>query len=81
VTTSGGFVLRKVFYTVPSPLIRHRPRARLYDDRVELFVGGTRVLTLVRGRPHRDGKHGALRASTLRTSNKPSRSPRILGRR
>jgi transposase InsO family protein len=58
VSTSGGFVLRKVFYTVPSRLIRHRPRVRLYDDRVELFVGGTRVLTLVRGRPGRDGKHG-----------------------
>lgn len=58
VSTSGGFVLRKVFYTVPSRLIRHRPRARLYDDRVELFVGSTRVLTLVRGRPGRDGKHG-----------------------
>jgi transposase InsO family protein len=57
VSTSGGFVLRKVFYTVPSRLIRHRPRAHLYDDRVELFVGGTRVLTLVRGRPGRDGKH------------------------
>ena len=58
VSTSGGFVLRKVFYTVPSRLIRHRPRARLYDDRVELFIGGTRVLTLVRGRPGPDGKHG-----------------------
>jgi hypothetical protein len=49
---------RKVFYTVPSRLIRHRLRARLYDDRLELFVGGTRVLSLVRGRPGRDGKHG-----------------------
>src|ERR1700693_2432289 len=58
VSTSGGFVLRKVFYTVPSRLICHRPRARLFDDRVELFLGGTRVLTLVRGRPGRDGKHG-----------------------
>jgi hypothetical protein len=58
VTTSGGFVLRKVFYTAPSRLIRHRLRARLYDDRLELFVGGTRVLSLVRGRPGRDGKHG-----------------------
>ncbi len=58
VSTSGGFVLRKVFYTVPSRLIRHRPRAHLFDDRVELFVGGTRVLTLVRGRAGRDGKHG-----------------------
>jgi transposase InsO family protein len=58
VSTSGGFVLRKVFYTVPSRLIRHRPRAHLFDDRVELFIGGTRVLTLLRGRPGRDGKHG-----------------------
>ena len=58
VSTSGGFVLRRVFYTVPSRLIRHRLRARLYDDRVELFVGGTPVLSLTRGRPGRDGKHG-----------------------
>jgi hypothetical protein len=58
VTSSCGFVLRKVFYTVPSRLIRHRLRARLYDDRVELLVGGTCVLTLVRGRPGRDGKYG-----------------------
>jgi hypothetical protein len=58
VSSSGGFVLRKVFYTVPSRLIRHRPRAHLFDDRVELFVGGTRVLTLARGRPGRDGKRG-----------------------
>jgi transposase InsO family protein len=58
VSTSGGFVLKKVFYTVPSRLIRHRLRARVFDDRVELFVGGTRVLSLVRGRPGRDGKHG-----------------------
>jgi hypothetical protein len=58
VSTSGGFVLRKVFYTVPSRLIRHRLQARLYDDRVELFVGATLVLSLGRGRPGRDGKHG-----------------------
>ena len=58
VTSSGGFALRKVFYTVPSRLIGHRPRARLYDDRVQLFVGGTCVLNLVRGRPGADGKRG-----------------------
>src|ERR1700733_8781117 len=58
VSSSGGFVLRKVFYTVPSRLIRHRLRAHLFDDRVELFVGGTQVLSLMRGRPGRDGKHG-----------------------
>ena len=58
VTSSGGFVLKNVFYTVPSRLIRHRLRARLFDDRVELFVGGSRVLSLVRGRRGRDGKRG-----------------------
>ena len=58
VSSSGGFVLRKVFYTVPSRLIQHRLRARLFDDRVELFLGGTQVLCLRRGRPGRDGKHG-----------------------
>jgi hypothetical protein len=50
VTASGGFTLRKVFYTVPSRLIGHRLRVRLYDDRLECFLGTTRVLTLRRGR-------------------------------
>jgi len=58
VTGSGGFVLRKVFYTVPSRLIHHRLPARLYDDRVELYVGGSCILTLRRGRPGPNGKHG-----------------------
>ena len=39
VTSSSGFVLRKVFYTVPSRLIGFRMRVRLYDDRLECFVG------------------------------------------
>jgi hypothetical protein len=51
VTSSGGFVLRRVFYTVPSRLIGHRLRARIYDDRLECFLGGTPILTLPRGRP------------------------------
>ena len=50
VTRSGGFLLRRVFYTVPSRLIGHRLRVRLYDDRLECFLGGTLVLTLRRGR-------------------------------
>lgn len=50
VTSSGGFTLRKVFYTVPSRLIGHRLRVRLYDDRLELFLGGTALMTLKRGR-------------------------------
>ena len=57
VTSSGGFTLRKVFYTVPSRLIGHRLRVRLYDDRLEVFMGGTQLMTLSRGRAHPDGRH------------------------
>src|SRR3546814_13043589 len=57
VTSAGGFRLRKVFYTVPSRLIGHRLRVRLYDDRLEVFVGGTPLLALPRGRAHPDGRH------------------------
>jgi len=58
VTSSGGFILKKVFYTVPSRLIGHRVRVRLYDDRLELFIGATPLVTLRRGRPSAAGKHG-----------------------
>jgi hypothetical protein len=57
VTSSGGFTLRKVFYTVPSRLIGHRLRVRLYDDRLDVFIGGTLLMTLPRGRAHPSGKH------------------------
>jgi hypothetical protein len=50
VTRSGGFILRRIFYTVPSRLIGHRLRVRLYDERLECLLGGTLVLTLQRGR-------------------------------
>jgi hypothetical protein len=56
VTSSGGFTLRKVFYTVPSRLIGHRLRVRLYDDRLDLFIGGTELMTLKRGRSSANGK-------------------------
>jgi hypothetical protein len=58
VTSSGGFTLRKVFYTVPSRLIGHRLRVRLYDDRLDLFIGATPLMTLPRGRAQPNGKHG-----------------------
>jgi transposase InsO family protein len=58
VTSSGGFTLRKVFYTVPSRLIGHRLRVRLRDDRLDLFIGGTHLMTLPRGRADAKGKHG-----------------------
>ncbi|TVP76927.1 MAG: IS21 family transposase [Thioalkalivibrio sp.] len=57
VTSSGGFMLRKVFYTVPSRLIHHQLRGRLYDDRLELFLGATFLMTLPRRRAGRHGPH------------------------
>ena len=56
VTSSGGFTLKKVFYTVPSRLIGHRLRVRLYDDRLEVFIGATLLMTLPRGRAAATGK-------------------------
>jgi hypothetical protein len=50
VTRNSGFLLRHVFYTVPSRLIGHRLRLRIYDDRLECFLGSTPVLTLPRVR-------------------------------
>ena len=58
VTSSSGFTLRKVFYSVPSRLIGHRLRVRLFDDRLEVFLGSTPQFTLPRGRSHADGRHG-----------------------
>ncbi len=57
VTSSSGFVLRKVFYTVPSRLIGHRLRIRLYDDRLECFLGQDHVLSLRRGRSGDGNRH------------------------
>jgi len=57
VTPAGGFTVRKVFYTVPSRLIGHLLRVRLFDHRLELFVGGTSLMTLTRGRARPSGKH------------------------
>ncbi|AMY72016.1 transposase (plasmid) [Frigidibacter mobilis] len=49
VTSSGGFVFRKVFYTVHSRLIGYELKLRIFDDRLELFLGGTP------SRPYRAG--------------------------
>jgi hypothetical protein len=62
VTRSSGFLLRRVFYTVPSRLIGHRLRVRLYDDRIDCFLGSEPVLSLPRGRPPQ-GR--AMRARTI----------------
>jgi hypothetical protein len=51
VTSSGGFILRRVFYSVPSRLIGHRLNVHLYDDHLDCFLGVTHILTLQRARP------------------------------
>jgi hypothetical protein len=58
VTSSGGFILRRVFYTAPSRLIGHRLRVHLYHDRLECFLGATAMMTLRRGRPVSESKGG-----------------------
>ncbi len=58
VTSSSGFALRKVFYSVPSRLIGHELPVRLYDDRLEVFLGATHLITLPRGRSGPNGKRG-----------------------
>jgi hypothetical protein len=58
VTSSGGFILGRVFYTAPSRLVGHRLRVHLYDDRLDCFLGSTPILTLRRGRPVSDTKGG-----------------------
>lgn len=57
VTSSSGFVLRKVFYSTPSRLIGHRLRVRLHDDRLDVYLGATLQMTLPRGRAHANGAH------------------------
>jgi len=60
VTRSGGFTLRRCSNTVPSRLIGHRLRVRLFDDRLECRLGATPVLTLPRGRGPGNGCHAQL---------------------
>ncbi len=58
VTSSGGFILRRVFYTAPSRLIGHQLRVHLYDDRLDCFLGSTPMMTLRRGRQPSADKGG-----------------------
>ena len=58
VTRSGGFMLNRVFYTAPSRLIGHRLRVKLYDDRLECFLGSTAMMSVRRGQPASESKGG-----------------------
>ena len=58
VTSTGGFTLRRVFYTVPSRLVGHRVRVRLYDDRLVLYAGTEELMALPRGHAGPGGRRG-----------------------
>ena len=58
VTSTGGFALRRVFYTVPSRLVGHRLRVRLYDDRLVVYAGTEQLMTLPRGHAGPGGRRG-----------------------
>ncbi|MBL9060376.1 MAG: hypothetical protein JNK88_10185 [Mangrovicoccus sp.] len=64
VTSSGGFMLRNVFYTAPSRLIGHRLRVRIHDDRIEVFLG-----CVHRGDPTTESMN--IRPAIPRTSDHP----------
>ncbi len=51
-------MLRRVFYSVPSRLIGHRLRLRLFDERLDIYLGGPNQFTLPGGRARPDGRHG-----------------------
>ena len=58
VTRTGGFFLKNIYYSVPSRLIGHRLMARVFDDRVECYLGATHMLSLRRGRPASASRKG-----------------------
>ena len=58
VTKTGGFTLRRVYYTVPSRLVGQRLRVRVYDDRLVLFAGTEELMTLRRGHAGPGGRRG-----------------------
>jgi len=51
VTTSSTISVKRCLYTVPSRLIGEHIRVHLYHDRLECFVGQTRVISLPRVYP------------------------------
>ena len=57
VSSTGGFTLRKVFYTVPSRLIGHRLKVRIYGDRLDCYLSGAPVHSTARGSRAADNRH------------------------
>lgn len=61
VTKFGTFSVKKGIYSVASRLIGQRLKVRLYDDRVEAYLGSSRVFAAARVRP----KPGETRAKLI----------------
>ncbi len=55
VSSSSTISIRRVTYSVPSQMINERLGVRLYDDRLECYLGSTRAVTL--RRLHPKGNH------------------------
>lgn len=51
VSKFGTFSVRGVLYSAPSRLIGHRLTVRLHLNRVEVFIGGVKMLAVPRARP------------------------------
>jgi len=49
VTKFGTVSVKRVLYSVPSRLIGHRPKFRIYPERIEAWLGGVCVFESVRG--------------------------------
>jgi len=58
VSSSGRFMLRIVFYTVPSRLIDHRLGLRVHDDRIEVLLSSTHLMTLPRSHGYGTDRRG-----------------------
>jgi hypothetical protein len=56
VTRTGGFMVHGVFYGAPARLIGHRLRVHVHDDRIEAWLGATKVVSHPRRRTRDGGK-------------------------
>ena len=51
VTKYGTLTVKKVLYTAPTRLVGHRVKVRIYNDKLECWLGNACVLELRRGQP------------------------------
>lgn len=71
VTTCSTINIKSVIYSVPSKLIGANLKVHLYDDRLECFCGGVKVITLPRCRNHKKKKRIDYRHLIGSLSRKP----------